>query len=296
MNRYIQKIKTLRNRVYKIKGMFLDKNTSLKEIWFYILVQVRYALGQLIASTPLAGHIHFSTKYYQLYLTKSPVAMVFFGDPNHTRFEDDVARALLSKGDICVDAGVNIGTFTLSASKAVGNEGRVYAFEAHPRTASYARKNLKLNRVVNVTLEQKALGDREMDVYISNDVHHDDINHLASSGIKVKGITLNSYEPLHAVKEIVLVKVDVEGYELFLLNGATDVLSKTKYVLFEAFEDNCATFNYSVKDLFTWFHDRGFVTVSYPSYEKIDENNLSKELLENVLAVRTDVYQKLKSR
>lgn len=296
MNRYVQKIKTLNRRIHTIVAMFSNPDISFSVTFLYIIVQVRYAIGQVVASTPLSGKISFKTKFYKLYLTKSPVAMVFFGDPQHTRFEDDVARSLLEKGGVCVDAGVNIGTFTLSAAKAVGKDGHVYAFEAHPKTAEYARRNLELNHITNVTLEQKALGDKDMDVYISNDVHHDDINHLASSGIKVKGITLNSYKPLQEIKEITLVKIDVEGYELFLLNGATDVLKKTKYVLFEAFESNCTTFGYSVKDLFTWFHNHGFVTVSYPSYKEINANNLSKELLENVLAVRVDVYQNLQTK
>jgi FkbM family methyltransferase len=293
MNRYVQKIKTLKRRIYTIITMLCNPAISLSDTFSYIVVQIRYAMGQVIASTPLSGKISFATKFYKLYLTKSPVAMVFFGDPHHTRFEDDVARALLKEGDICVDAGVNIGTFTLSAAKSVGKTGHVYAFEAHPRTAEYARRNLALNHVSNVTLEQKALGDKEMDVYISNDVHHDDINHVAISGIKVEGITLNGYAPLTTIKEVALLKVDVEGYELFLLNGATDVLAKTKYVLFEAYEENCSTFNYSVSDLFSWFHSHNFVTVSYPSYKKIEAKDLSSSLLENVLAVRGDVYEKV---
>ena len=56
------------------------------------------------------------------------------------------------KGDIFVDIGAHIGKYTISAAKAVGDEGLVIAVEPHPETFKILKKNAELNHFKNLLL------------------------------------------------------------------------------------------------------------------------------------------------
>ena len=69
-------------------------------------------------------------------------------------------KSTLRKGDCFVDVGANIGLMTIFASKCVGNEGQVVAFEAHPKTAELLKENIQLNQLMNIQVCQYALGSK----------------------------------------------------------------------------------------------------------------------------------------
>ncbi|MEM3406001.1 MAG: FkbM family methyltransferase [Candidatus Pacearchaeota archaeon] len=59
---------------------------------------------------------------------------------------------ILKKGDIVIDAGAYIGLFTLYASKKVGKNGLVIAYEPDPENYKNLLENIKLNKCKNVKL------------------------------------------------------------------------------------------------------------------------------------------------
>ena len=67
-----------------------------------------------------------------------------------------------------IDVGANVGFFTLLFSILVGQHGKVYAFEPHPRIYKYLRGNLALNTVKNVHTYNIALGSRNKTTHFSN--------------------------------------------------------------------------------------------------------------------------------
>jgi FkbM family methyltransferase len=70
-------------------------------------------------------------------------------------------RSLLRPGDVCLDIGAHIGYFTLLASRLVGADGHVYAFEPTPATYEALCANLRRNDVQNVTALPVAVGDMQ---------------------------------------------------------------------------------------------------------------------------------------
>ena len=56
-------------------------------------------------------------------------------------------------GDIIVDAGANVGYYTVIGSRLVGDRGKVYAFEPDPSNFELLRKNVELNGLKNVVLD-----------------------------------------------------------------------------------------------------------------------------------------------
>ena len=76
-------------------------------------------------------------------------------------YEHDVVRELdreLRPGMIFIDAGANIGEFTVRASRIVGAAGQVHAFEASPPTFADLEANIARNQLTNVTANLVALG------------------------------------------------------------------------------------------------------------------------------------------
>ena len=64
-------------------------------------------------------------------------------------------------GDTVVDAGANVGYYTIIGSRLVGDKGKVYAFEPEPANFALLQKNVRLNGLTNVVLERKALSNRK---------------------------------------------------------------------------------------------------------------------------------------
>ena len=133
----------------------------------------------------------------------------------------------LTKGDIFVDIGANIGLFSLIASKIVGIEGKVICFEPAPLTYSRLNENLKLNKLQNIDSRNIGLSDKkgELTFYVSTN-GYDAWNSFApsqdnklESSIQVPVSTLDR-ELLNINKsKIKLVKIDVEGWEKFVITG-----------------------------------------------------------------------------
>lgn len=75
-----------------------------------------------------------------------------------------VMMRALRAGSVAVDAGANIGFFTVLMSKLVGKEGKVIAIEPDGRNAAKLRKNLDINECANVDIVEAPLLDKEMKV------------------------------------------------------------------------------------------------------------------------------------
>lgn len=288
MSRITQKIKTLRKKILVIVSLFGKHDIPTMVVFRQLFSLCRYAVGQALAYSSVGRFIPFKVRNdYSLYLTKSPVAMVLFGDDLTMRDEEILALPLVKEGDVCVDIGCNIGNFSLFISKLVKNKGKIFAFEAHPKTYQYARNNFALNKVSNIMLEQKALGEKDGTVSFSND-NYDDVNHITKEGgLTVPMIRLDDYEPLYEVAKISCMKIDVEGYELFVLQGAVTVLKKTKHVLFEVYEESATGYGYHVEDVYDFFVVLGFSVLDPVTRTPFDRVNLKKDTIQNLLAVNT---------
>lgn len=196
---------------------------------------------------------------YRLRFYPTAVSATMWCNPRFYDEDEKLLESQLGVGDTFVDVGANIGTLTLAASRLVGSSGRVFAIEAHPRTVRYLQGNVDLNGASNVTILHAAAGDCAGTVKFSNR-RSDDQNSIASAGIEVPLATLDSLllGLLPSNSRIRLLKIDVEGFELFALRGAERILERTDAVYFESWENHFQRFGYSTKDLLQLLRDHGF--------------------------------------
>lgn len=148
-----------------------------------------------------------------------------------------VVRAVLRPGMTFVDAGANLGLYTVIAAKLVGPTGRVFAFEPSQREWRRAMRTVRRNGLRNVQLYQAALGDVNGTVSLTvcdaaygafNSIgrvsHHSALGH-ESYVEEVPCRALDSFLEENGVERVDVIKLDVEGAEERVLRGGHKLFS-----------------------------------------------------------------------
>ncbi len=143
------------------------------------------------------------------------------------RPERRLLKAILSAGDVVVDAGANIGVYSQFLSRCVGATGVVHSFEPSPE--NFKRLESATRKLGNVRLRQAAVGESSgtSKLYLSDKLNVDH-RAYASEGdsrraVPIDIIALDDY--FNPGQRIDLIKMDIQGYELHALRGANRVLA-----------------------------------------------------------------------
>ncbi|MFH0846034.1 MAG: FkbM family methyltransferase [Patescibacteria group bacterium] len=140
----------------------------------------------------------------------------------------------LEKDDVVIDAGSNIGLFSIFASQQIGGGGKIFSFEPIKETGIFLNKNIKTNNITNIQYLPYALGDINTNInfFVNKDK-------LVSSSSERQGknteieevqqITLDSFiEKNQTITKIDFIKIDIEGAERKFLDGARNTIQKYK--------------------------------------------------------------------
>lgn len=143
-----------------------------------------------------------------------------------------VIESALKQGDRFLDIGANVGLMSLVAARCVGPSGRVDSFEPLPEIRNLLSQSITLNGFNNVVLHDFALGSApaQMTIY-----RHPEVNRGSASlawSNDVGAATTVNIQPLDDIayrdtdQPIRMIKIDVEGWELEVLRGASAVLTR----------------------------------------------------------------------
>ncbi len=114
--------------------------------------------------------------------------------------------------------------------KKIGNNGKVFAFEPEPRNFYFLKKNVEINNLQNVILENKAISNQEGNLKLFIDKKNTGGHHLydindSSDFVNVETIVLDRYFENISTK-IDLIKIDIEGYEPYVFKGMKTQIKK----------------------------------------------------------------------
>ncbi len=184
--------------------------------------------------------------------------------------QDEMGFALhvLRCGDVFVDVGANVGSYTILAAL-LG--ARVVAVEPIPETFDRLIENVRLNGMESaVTAHRVGLSDRSGTLRFTTD--QGTINHVMAeteslAGTDVAVVTLDSI--LTDVSPA-LIKIDVEGHELAVLNGAGRTLESPS-LLAVIMETNGSGIRYGISDarLYELMEVRGFEPHTYSAVTRV---------------------------
>jgi FkbM family methyltransferase len=183
-------------------------------------------------------------------------------------------RAHLHEGEAFIDVGANQGYYTLMASRIVGPQGRVLAFEPSPMNLARLAGNLALNICNNVLLFSEALssghgvGKLSLPWAINSGVCSLGNGPSAYGNTAFeKGYTLTAMQSLDKVlatieieQKIAIVKIDAEGHEFEILQGMKNLLATTTDLKIAC---EISPQSYSVKEFFEFMQQWGFTGELY---------------------------------
>jgi FkbM family methyltransferase len=140
-------------------------------------------------------------------------------------------RRLVGPGMKIFDIGANAGFYTLAFSRLTGPTGRVWAFEPLPENIRNLRRHVELNGLQNVTLVDAAVAQRS-GVAGFEAAADNSMGHLSErSELRVRTVSIDEFCADPAVAAPDLIKLDVEGAESAVLEGARRTLARSRPVV-----------------------------------------------------------------
>ena len=155
-------------------------------------------------------------------------------------------RNILKTDSVCLDVGAQMGYLTLAMATSASRQTIVHSFEPESNNAERFRENVSLNALTNVTLHQTAVStvDGTLKLYLSNDRNagtHSTVyieSNVSPDFVEIPSTTLETFVRQQCLKTVDLIKIDVEGAEIDVINGAIEVLRQHKPVVIMELSDH----------------------------------------------------------
>jgi FkbM family methyltransferase len=216
-------------------------------------------------------------------------------------YETELILRQVKKGDVVIDVGANVGYYTVLLANKVENTGRVYAFEPDETNFAILKKNIEADKLKNVVLIKAAVGSKneEKILYKSKDNFGDhklvkiplgSADSPFEEREKVKVIKLDDY---FKNEKIDLIKVDTQGWEPAVFEGAKKIIEKNKPTIF--FEYSPASYKLAKLDSKKMMDRLGKI---YKKFWWIDEwlyiyKSLNKEKIDRICETNKTGYADL---
>ncbi len=158
-------------------------------------------------------------------------------------YETELLLSHIRTGDTVLDIGANIGYYTLAAAARTGPSGRVWAFEPEPVNFAILRRNIRRNRLAHVTAYPWAVAARTgaLPLYLSPDNFGDHRVFHPAPGEDPRAridsrpsVSLDTFALFHNLKPA-LVKIDAQGAEGSILEGAALMIARHRPIFFVEF-------------------------------------------------------------
>jgi FkbM family methyltransferase len=191
---------------------------------------------------------------------------------------------ILRSNDIFCDIGANIGSYTLLASKVIG--AKTYCFEPIIETFSNLKKNIYLNNISEKVIAQNiGLGDENKKLRFSSNL--DTKNHVLLDENENGSYEVDVKKLDDVVFEIpLLMKIDVEGFEYFVLKGGTRILQDPalKAIIIEL-NNETERYHISKEKINSYLESYGFFSARYDAFSRKIKKEL-KDFSDNRIYIR----------
>ena len=230
---------------------------------------------------------------YDLHLNQWMEYALFFGIKN----EDKTALYnYIKPGYAIIDVGVNFGETLLNFAKLTGNSGMVYGFEPMPFSYDKCLKNVSLNNFKNIVIENMALSNTSENLVIIDPLNGNSGGTYVSrwkaddiGQIIIASIRLDEYVLQKGILKIDFVKIDVEGYETNVINGALETIKKYRPLLYiEICDENLKRAGSSSVNLIQLLKSLNYSIKKSDSELLITENNIADYKLIDVFCTAMD--------
>jgi len=201
----------------------------------------------------------------------------------------EIYSKILKAGMHVVDVGTHVGYYALLASRLVGDEGVVYTIEPNPWSFLLLRYNVKLNGRKNIKLYNLAIGDEDGEIAFCYSVKYSNLSQVLdedecrSSGGRPIRVRVTTLDQLLGEERVDVIRMDVEGFEYKILQGARKLLSRNKEMWFflELHPSSyISRYGGSVEELLKFLKDFGFVVKYFIIEHPVPTNRQRPVVLE----------------
>jgi len=175
----------------------------------------------------------------------------------------------VSDQSVVFDVSAYIGIYGLTAAR-IAQNGRVHAFEPDPRSARRLNLAIESNGIHNLHLYSCAVGNKVDEVQIilqdyppmtslrAISTFLEDRTHGAKT-ISVPSCTLDEHCQATGIRHVDLLKIDVEGAEMLVLQGASRIIAKCRpEMVIELHNTRSCLFGHSVEETISYLHSLGY--------------------------------------
>lgn len=237
---------------------------SLRWGWFYVYRSWLHLSREALRKPP------YFIRYQGYDLAYEPgdhvvVRILAFGG-----YEKDVfqyLRTALEPGAAVVDVGANVGLFSLAVAR-MAPDATLHCFEPSPSPRACLTRTLERNDLGGrIRLNGQALykepGELEFHVHDGGNAAFDGIRDTGRVGgarsIRVPVTTLDHYAREVGLDRLDLLKIDTEGAELFVLQGAVETLRRLRpRIILEADPTNMAAYGVKPQEAYRFLREQGY--------------------------------------
>ena len=177
----------------------------------------------------------------------------------------------LRPGDVLVDCGAHFGLFSVLAAKVMRNDGTVLAIEPNPDSIPLLEDNFRLNDITCAEVIAAAVSSREgtAEYYpgSAGKAAYGSICPAAERAghIEVRTITLDALSRAHELERVNFLKIDVEGSEVAVLEGANESAARgiLPLLMVEFSEENLQRAGATTQSLFDALDSRGYTVCRF---------------------------------
>ena len=173
----------------------------------------------------------------------------------------------LDPGMTFIDVGANEGVYSVIASLKLGATGRVVAFEPSPREVSRLKLHVWLNRLSTIEVVPAALASHEGNATLITIVegntgrnsllHPDTTDPVKPVGVRVT--TLDRYLARTDINTADVVKIDAEGAELKIFEGAHRLLQDIRpLIICEVLDQSTRPWSYPAREIVHYLQDHSY--------------------------------------
>ena len=214
----------------------------------------------IMSMKPVAGEGEIKIKCVTNDKRTTALEILNFG--NYEEADASMLFKMTDKNYTVFDIGANIGWYALNFSTII-KHGSVYSFEPIPETHEILNNNIIINNATNIKTFNIALSDKDGETEFF--YNPDELGASSARNIKelsqikkIKCITkkLDSFVDENKIKNLDLIKCDVEGGELFVFEGGLETIKKFTPIIFtEMLRKWSAKFNYHPNRIIKYFSD-----------------------------------------
>lgn len=152
-------------------------------------------------------------------------------------------KRIIKPNDTVMDIGANIGIYTVYLSKIVGTNGHVYSLEPYGPTYNILKRMVEKLNLKNCKVINAAVGDSQSNVSLdlpltkSGRVNDTYVHIKEDRNGQIQMTTVDEIVDKNSIAGLNFIKIDVEGYEFFVLKGAEMTIRVHKPVILIEIQD-----------------------------------------------------------